>query len=267
MRLRFSLLIAGLFWLTLPGRAQQWELLLAFPVEAPVAVTADVHGQLYLATARGELISYSPEGKPLYTFSPQSAGTYTTLEAPSGRQLWAFDENRQQLLFLDRFLNQLSSRQLPLDVFNYVVATTRAAGNTFWMADAGDMQLKQWNSNSGQLVSSIRLSLLDPSLTEIQALKEYQHRLYLFAPGKLLIFDHMGAYQQSIPLPAWKDFSFAGDSLLLLTKNSLIHLSIHSGEQELSPLPPSQTFGQLVYNKGIYYFFGKSRAYAYRLSP
>lgn len=266
MKRKYYLLIAGL-WLSLSARAQQWELLRTFPVEAPVAVTADVHGQLYVATTKGEIVSYSPEGQPLYTFSPQSAGAFTALEAPSGRQLWAFDENRQQLLFLDRFLNQLSSQQLPADVFSYVVAVTRAAGNAFWMADAGDMQLKQWNSNKGQLVSSIRLNLLDPSLTEIRALKEYQHRLYLFSPDKLLVFDQLGAFGQSIPLPAWQAFSFAEDNVLLLTRENLIQLSIHSGEQASGPLPPIQGVEQLVFSKGVYYFFSESMAHAYRRVP
>ena len=267
MKANYLLLVICLFWLNLPARAQQWELVRTFPVEAPTAVSADLQGTLYTATAGGEIKSYSPEGALLQTYSPRSASYFTSLEARSGMQLWAFDENRQQLLFLDRFLNPVSSKQLPPDVFGFASAVSPAAGNSLWVVDASDMQLKQWRTDTRQLLSRFRLNLLRKAPSEIKALKEYQHKLYLFSPEALYVFDNLGAFERSIPLVEWLSFSFAEDTLLLLTADNLLRIPLYTGTENTLPLPGGQGYTRLLYSKGAFYFFTEEEVQVYRLLP
>jgi hypothetical protein len=261
------LLLAACLWLSLTGHAQQWDFVRTFPVEAPTAITADINGNLYLATKEGEVKSYSPEGVLLQTYSPQSASYFNSLEARSAMQLWAFDENRQQLLVLDRFLNQVSSQQLPPEVFGYASAAAPSAGNSLWVVDISDMQLKQWRTDTRQLISSFRLNLLKQPPTAVKALREYQHKLYLFSPERLYIFNRLSAYEQTLPLAEWLSFAFAENDLLLLTTNKLLRISLYSGKTEILPLPATDNYKQLLFINGTYYFFTDKNVQAYRLLP
>lgn len=266
MKAKYLLLLCCL-WASLAARAQQWELLRSFPCGEVAAAAADVYGKLYLATAGGEIKSYSPEGKLLHTYSPRSASYFNSLEA-RGMQLWAFDENRQQLVYLDRFLNPVSNWQLPPGLFAYASALSPAAGNAVWVADVGDMQLKQWQTDTRQLSSFFRLHLLKQAPAEIKALKAHQHKLYLFSPEALYIFDRLGAFEQMLPLAEeWTSFSFADNDLLLLTTDKLLRISLYSGRAEKLSLPAGEGFKKVVYTNNTYYFFTHKQVQLYRLLP
>lgn len=267
MKAKNALLLAGCLWLSLACHAQRWVPFRSFPTEDPTAVSADAHGKIYLATSLGEVKCYSPEGTLLQTYSPQSASYFSSLEVRSGMQVWAFDENRQQMLFLDRFMNPVSSRQLPADIFGYATAVSSSAGNSLWVADASDMQLKQWRTDTRQLVSSFRLNLLKEPPTEIKALKEYQHKLYLFSPEALYVFDRLGAYEQTIPLVDWLSYTFVGNELLLLTEATLLRISLYSGKAEAIPLPADGSYKELLFIDKAYYFFSANEVQAYLLLP
>ncbi len=267
MKAKCLVLLLACLWMSFAVHAQQWSPLPTYPTERLTAVSADMHGKVYLATAEGELKSYSPTGELLYTFSPQSASYFNSLEARSGMQIWAFDENRQQLHVFDRFLNQVSSQQLPPTVFGYASAASPAAGNALWVADISDMQLKQWRTDTRQLLSSFRLNLLKEPPTAIKALKEYQHKLYLFSPSRLYIFNQLGAYEQTLPLPEWKSFTFADNHLLLLSTEGLRRISLYSGKTDHLPLPSEANYQLLLYANGLYYFFSDTQIETYRLLP
>lgn len=267
MKAKKALLLWGCLWLSLACHAQQWFPFRTFPTEEPTAVSADAHGKIYLATSQGEVKCYSPKGTLLQTYSPQSASYFNSLEVRPGMQVWAFDENRQEMLFLDRFMNPVSSKQLPADVFGYATAVSSSAGNSLWVADGSDMQLKQWRTDTRQLVSSFRLNLLKEPPTDVRALKEYQHKLYLFSSDALFIFDRLGAYEQTMPLVDWLSYTFAGNELLLLTEGELLRISLYTGESETIPLPAEGSYTDLLFIDKGYYFFSATGVEAYLLLP
>ena len=248
-------------------QAQTFEPLYSFSVESPVAVTADTYGRLFIANQGGEIRSYSPTGDLLYVFSPQSAAYFSTLDA-RGLQLLAFDENSQQLVFLDRYLNELSTFLLPPDLFSYATAMSGSADHSIWLADAGILELKKWKPGSRELQTSINLSRFrKESSLEIVALKEYQHKLYLFTTRQLYVFDRLGTLEKALPLPVWKSFSFAGNQLLLLTEQSLHRFPLYTGEVGSMLLPEGGPYTHFLFSEGIYYFFNEETATAYRQRP
>lgn len=258
------LLIAGCPYIL---KAQTFELLFSFPVDPSVAVTSDTYGRLYLASHRGEISSYSPKGEFLHVYSPQSAAYFSTLDA-RGLQLAAFDENSQQLVFLDRFLNLLGSELLPPDLFSYATALSWSAGNSVWVADAGTLQLKKWKPGSRELEATINLSQFgQEGKLEIVALKEYQHKLYLFTTSQLYVFDRLGTYEKKLPLPEWAAFSFAGDQLMLLTEQSLLRFPLYGGDPASLSLPEGRPFTHFQFGEGIYFFFKDGMATAWKLLP
>lgn len=270
MKLKKFLLLKLLFLTCSPYllHGQTFEFLYSFPVEPPVAVTADTYGNLYLSSQGSEIRSYTLTGDLQYTYSPQLAAYFTALDARAGLQLLAFDENSQQLVFLDRFLNLLSTKLLPPDLFSYATAISGSAGNTIWVADAGTLQLKKWKPGSLGLELSINLSQYGQESTfDIKSLKEYQHKLYLLTSNKLYVFDRLGTFEKMLPLPAWTSYTFAGDQLLLLTNNALLRFPLYKGEPDSLPLPEGKAYTHLLYSEGIFLFFNEETAKAYRLLP
>lgn len=267
MRLKFMLLLLSLsLSITLP--AQELKHLRSFAIEEPEAVSADTQGNIFIASADGEIKKYSAEGKLLNTYSPQSASHFTALQARSTMQIMAFDENNQQLLSLDRFLNLASSIPLPEHETGFVSALAWAAGNTIWLADANARQLRQWRTDTRQFTLSLNLNqYINAPALEIKELRDYQHKLYLLSAENIYVFDQLGNYERQFAIPPIKAITFMGDQLIGLDDRKLVAIHLYSGEEQTFLLPDKQDYSQLLYSKGELYLFSRKEADVYRPMP
>lgn len=261
----------SLLWVIPEGKlqAQTLELQRSFPVRNQLATSSDAQGNIYLSTPDGEIVKYNAAGIPLQTYSPQTAGSFRVLDASQSMQILAFDENRQQLVFLDRFMNQVGSKALPSEHFSFVSALTWSRGNSLWLIDATKLQLVKWKTDIREPGLSLPLSRYtdEPSL-EIKLLKEHQHRLYLLSPDRAYVFDQLGNYEKQLILPEWKSATFSNDQLFLLGNKQLEILHLYSGKRSSILLPESATpYQHLLLNKGEVYLFEKLQAYVYLLRP
>lgn len=251
------------------------QFLRSFPVPEQVTVSADGNGNIFLSTTAGEIRKYDPNGQLLNSYSPQSASYFSTLDGRPGMQLRAFDENNQQLVYLDRFLNQSGSTvQLPPEHFGFISALSwSAAGNTVWIFDASDLQLKRWRTDLREIVSTLKLSqLLLKEPLDVKMLYEYQHKLYLFTTDKAFVFDQLGNYEKELSLPAWTSVTFTGDHLLSLSgRKSLELLHLYSGRKQKIPLigdDKSLPYQKVLTGKdGELYLFTPKKADVYRFVP
>ena len=244
------------------------ELKRVLPVEAPIAASADGQGNIYLATRGGEIKKYSPIGILLGTFSPQSAGFFNILDVSSALQLRAFNENSQTIVYLDRFLNQTASFQLPSELFSFVTALCWSAGNTAWVADAAEMELTRWRIDSREVVRRLKLNqFVSDERFELKSLKEHQHKLYLFSSNLLYIFDQLGNYEKQVPLPPWKNVTFSENEIMVLGTTSLTVLDLDGSSERTILLPEGIKYEQLCFSKGELYLFSKKEAHIYRLIP
>lgn len=261
--LLFSLLLS----LTLS--AQDLHFLRSFAIEEPQAVSADTQGNLFIASAAGsEIKKYTADGKLLNTYSPQSASHFTALQARSTMQIMAFDENNQQLLSLDRFLNPVSSIQFPEDETGFINAVAWSAGNTIWLADASTLRLRQWRPDTRQFTLSINLNqLINTSALEILGLQEYQHKLYLLSSAHIYVFDQLGNYERQFAIPPIKAITFMGDQLIGLGDRKLLAIHLYSGQEQSFELAKNNSYSQLLYSKGALYLFSRKQADVYRPMP
>lgn len=267
MRLKYILLLLGLsLSITLP--AQELKYLRSFAIEEPQATSADTQGNIFIASADGEIKKYSAEGKLLNTYSPQSASHFTALQARSTMQIMAFDENNQQLLSLDRFLNLVSSTALPEHETGFVSALTWTAGNTVWLADANARQLRQWRTDTRQFTLSLNLNqYISAAALEIKELREYQHKLYLLSTEHVYVFDQLGNYERQFAIPPIKAITFMGDQLIGLSGRKLVAIHLYSGEEQKFSLPDKKDYSQLLSSKGLLYLFNRKEADVYRPMP
>lgn len=251
-----------------PLEAQVLELKRVFSVEAPITTSADGQGNIYLSTRGGEIKKYSPTGILIGTFSPQSAGSFNILDASSALQLRAFNENSQTIVYLDRFLNQTASFQLPTELFPFANALCWSAGNTVWVANAADMELVRWRIDSREVVRTLQLNqFITDDRFEIKNLQEHQHKLYLFSSNLLYIFDQLGNYEKQVPLSPWKSVAFSEHGIIMLGNTSLTLFDLYGTSERILPLPEGTQYEQLSYSKGEIYLFSKKEANIYGFTP
>lgn len=269
MRLKAWLLFLLALGLSLELQAQELQLIRSFAVEEPEAVSADTQGNIFMASEGGEIRKYTPEGELLNIYSPQSASHFTALQARSTMQIMAFDENNQQLLTLDRFLNLASSIQLPEQETGFISALSWGAnGNTIWLADANARQLRQWRTDTRQLSLSLNLNqYVTTKRLEIKELREYQHKLYLISTEQVYVFDQLGNYERQFAIPPVKAVTFMQDQLIGLGEQELAAIHLYSGERQNYSLPAGKSYSQLLYSKGVFILFGRQQADVYRPMP
>lgn len=250
--------------------AQELKLIRHFSLEEePSLVSADTQGNLFIATFDDEIKKYSDTGKLLNTYSPQSTNHFTALQARSTMQIMAFDENNQQLLFLDRFLNTTSSIQLPEQELGFVSVLTWAAGNSIWVADANARQLRHWRFDTRQLQFSLNLNQLIEAKAslDIQDLQQYQHRLYLFSPRQVFVFDQLGNYEREFAIPPLQAKAFMDAKLLGLMDHKLVVIDLYSGAEQEILLPEKKNYQQLLYHNDELYLFDSQDVDVYRPIP
>lgn len=268
MKLRF-LLILFIFGIREAAVAQSLELLRVFPVEEAIAVSADPQGNIYLSLKKGEIQKYNQKGLLLHTYSPQSAGIFNVIDGSSALQVKAFSENSQSIVYLDRFLNQTASFRLPGSRFNFVSALCWSAGNTVWLADAAEMQLVRWNTETREESRTLNLNqFIRGEIFEINLLKEHQHKLYLFSAEQLYLFDQLGNYEMQVPLLPWKSIAFSEEEIILLGKDGLTFLNLYNFKEKRIPLPEAETeYRHVSYSRGEVCLFNLQEAHIYRTKP
>lgn len=268
------LLFFCLFYFPELKAQESLQFLRSFPVPEQVAVSTDGHGAVFLSTTAGEIQKYNQTGQLLNTYSPQSASFFSAIDGRPGMQIRAFDENNQQLVYLDRFLNQSGSIiQLPSELFGFISALSwSVAGNTVWLFDASDLQLKRWRTDLRELASTLKLSQLLREPLDVKMLYEYQHKLYLFTADKAFVFDQLGNYEKEIILPLWTSVTFSGDELLCLNNSkTLEQIHLYSDERrklKFAPEDKSPLYQKILAGKGgELYLFTKEKADVYRSIP
>lgn len=248
--------------------AQSLQLKGAFPVEEPVAVSADAQGHIYLSVKEGEIKKYNFRGLLLYTYSPPSAGSFNVLDGSSSLQIKAFSENSQTIVYLDRFLNQTAGFQLPSDRFRYVTALSWSAGNTLWLADAGERELVRWRTETQEVMQTLNLNqFISEDNFEVSLIKEHQHKLYLFSTNRLYVFDQLGNYETQVPLASWKGVTFAENEVIILGADTLTFLDLYSFQERKIVVPAEKDYGHLSFSKGEIFLFSPQEAHIYRLVP
>ncbi len=273
MRLDYRLLLI-LFFFLLPevkGQEPRLVLLRSFPVPEQLAVSSDAGGNIVLSTSGGEIQKFSANGKLLHTYSPHSSGYLSILDARFTMQVRAFDENSQQIIYLDRFLNPAGSILLPPEQFSFISALAwSATGNTIWLYDASDMQLIRWQTGTRKIISTLKLNQFAGKRPfEVKMLFEHQHKLCLLGADKLLIFDQAGNFDREVPLPEWQSATFSGEDLLCLTNtNTIERIHLYSGKRsEISTPATSQSYRKIIAANGEFYLFTTKQADVYRLVP
>ena len=219
--------------------AAPWKLLRVIKLPNPGVASLDRRGALYVADADNNLRQYGPEGLPLNTYAPAQPGHAAQVEAWNVTSTMVFNDDRQQLVLLDRFLALISEVRLGDVLDGTVRVATLAPDNNIWLLDESTLTLREFDPNTLRPVQSAPLDLLiGRSRPDFRFIRQYQNNIYLVDRSTgVYVFDNLGNYRKKLPFPGLNMVGFRGDELYFLEGGAIRFFHLYSQVERRVALP------------------------------
>ena len=222
-----------------------WKLLRLIKLPNPGAASLDRRGALYVADADNNLRQYGPEGLPLNTYAPAQPGHVAQVEAWNVTSTLVFNDDRQQLVLLDRFLALISEVRLGDVLDGTVRVATLAPDNFIWLLDESTLTLREFDPNTLRPVQSTPLDLLiGRSRPDFRFIRQYQNEIYLVDRSTgVYVFDNLGNYKKKLPFPGLSTVGFRGDELYFLEAGAIRFFHLYTQVERRVALPADVAAG------------------------
>ena len=226
----------------------------------PGAASLDRRGALYVADADNNLRQYGPEGLPLNTYAPAQPGHAAQVEAWNVTTTLVFNDDRQQLVLLDRFLVPITEVRLADYVDGTIRAATLAPDNRIWLLDESNLVLREFDPNTLRVVQNTPLDLLiGRSRPDFRFLRQYQNNTYLVDRSTgIYVFDNLGNFKKKLPFTGLSTVGFLGDELYYLDAGAIHFFHLYTLVERRVALPagvdPGAVRQVLVGPGGLYIF-------------
>lgn len=237
-----------------------WQLVRLLKLPNPGAASLDRRGSLYVADADNNLRQYSPEGLPLNTYAPAQPGHVAQVEAWNMSSTLVFNDDRQQLVLLDRFLAPITEVRLADYVDGTVRTATLAPDNRIWLLDESNLVLREFDPSTLRLVQNTPLDLLiGRSRPDFRFLRQYQNNTYLVdRTTGIFVFDNLGTYKKKLPFAGLNMVGFRGDELYYFDGAGLHFFHLYHLTQRRVALPAGVAAGdvrQVLVGQAYAYIF------------
>lgn len=254
----FRLLLL-LFISTSPGILCAQNLILknTVPINSPGAVSIDRLDNIYVADQKNNLHKLDANGKTIQTFSPPTQAHINLVEAWNPVKILVFQDDRQQIILLDRFLTTISSARLA-DLTDGIIRTaTLANDDQFWLLNESDFTLTKRNLFQPQVALNTPLNLLlDKKQYDIRFMREYQNNLYLVDRlSGIYIFDNMGNYKKRLPVMGISYLGFKGNEAYYLKENKITFIDLYTLKERSLLLPTEKNYRQVLVGTSQAYLF------------
>lgn len=146
-------------------------------------------------------------------------------------KIWAFYEDIQKLVILDRLLKPIETINFETgDSFISLVASDY--DNHIWWIDNTDFSLKKQSLINKQILNVTRLNLiLTDDAYHFTNMRYYQNRLYISYSGKgILVFDNLGNLIKKWPIGGIENFSFHQNEIFYCSDNRVVFMNLETGE-------------------------------------
>ncbi|GAB2499598.1 hypothetical protein [Algoriphagus taiwanensis] len=193
------------------------------PLEYLDLVSLDTRDQIFASNTSGDVYLFDKNGKQLNLFSPVNQGRLHQLEASWTVNIFTFSADLQEYRILDRFLNELSNKQLFSSGINLPKAATLGNNNIIWAWDESDLSLKSLNYQQNQIIQSQPLNLiLESENLTVTEIREFKNRLFMNVPESgIFIFDNQGNFLQKVNLKLDQRLCFHRENLFWVEGNKL----------------------------------------------
>jgi hypothetical protein len=217
------------------------------------AFSLDRTGNIFTAHKEGRINKFSLILDSLNSYSPSKVGDISLLEAWHGFQIYAFYDEFQDYLLLDRFLTRDTRYELGPKIDGFLTLCTISSDQNLWALEENQLQLMKINTRLREVDLQIPLEpILGFSNHEFTFIREYQNLLFLIDKlSGIYVFDNLGNYLRKIDEPGVNYCSFYKEKLLYITGSSLHVIDLYKNSSQTIELPETTYLGALSYNKKL----------------
>lgn len=218
--------------------AQEYQPVKSWLVDKDASFQTDYLGNLYILEDY-RLTKYNYEGERLFVYEDFSLGMITSIDVSDPLKILVFYEDFLGIVALDKTLSLIANYSLIDMGFYSVSAVGHSRDDNFWIYDNTSFRLKKLDKNGEVFYETERFNQLFEELGEVLQILEQENKLYVnTASGNILVFDRMGTYQQSIPLPAFSYIQIIQGKIIYYYKNQLHSYDSPLLETQTMDLPP-----------------------------
>lgn len=264
---RLVILLYFLGYVSSQSQAAEWEKVKTVSLSAPVSVVSiDRYGLFYLADEEGNIFKYDSTGALLITYSPPKKADVTLLEAWRNVNIFVFYRSFQEYVLLDRFLSPSPNTRIEAASIGFARLATFSYDNNIWVIDETDFSLKKYNLSYSKTDLNTPLDLLlDPSLYDMNFIREYQNLVFINDKNSgILIFDNMGNYKTKIPIKGLPTIGFYNDEIYFQEGGKIRFINIYTYAERTEDLPVNKSFQFILYSKSRLYLFRNNEVEVYK---
>lgn len=203
---KYILLGYALFFLG-TGFAQniQWEHIQQMEILNVDLIGTDGRGHIFVSDTGGIVHQFDRNGNPVNVYSPPFTSRLDKLECHWTVNIFLFSADLQRYELLDRFLNPITSQQIPSGSTGIIKAATLGNNNMLWLIDETEMSLKKLDYRRNQIIEEQPLGLILPeSSLEVVDISERKNMVFIQIKDEgVYIFDNQGNFiKKTKTLPA-----------------------------------------------------------------
>ena len=243
-RLCFSIMLLGTTLLAPAQNDSVWIQKWAIPAPDVKSFFTDHLLQCYLLTPSQELIKYGPDGLEQFRYNNRRLGTLARVDVTNAFNLLLYYPDYQTALTLDRTLSKTGEWNLLSFGFLNVPVVATSADNQLWLYDAADQRLKKIGPDGVVLVQSDNLMQVLGYSLQPTCLLDRGNLIYLSDPDRgIIVFDAIGQYHFTMPLPGITDFQMLHDGGLIYYQKAGVLWQYDARIPDTTALPVPGSFG------------------------
>ncbi|MFI5151083.1 MAG: hypothetical protein ACHQRM_15215 [Bacteroidia bacterium] len=205
------------------------------------SIASDELQNLYLVKA-GVIEKYDPDGKLLYSFSNNTLGPVTSVDAADPMKILVFYGPYVQFAILDNTLS-LTADPVQLQNFGYeqVSLACISYDKGYWLYNPGNFELIHMSASDLAVNKSTgNIPQLTHKPLAPNFLLEQNNKVFLNDPAQgILVFDSYGTYYKTVVINGLDQFQVNGDKIIYLQKKNLMTYDYKTLVEETIPLPDS----------------------------
>lgn len=215
------------------------ELKYSVSIPKPESASIDRFNNIYITDSKGNIFQFDIRGNILQKYSPPKPAKISLLEAWQAIKIFAFSQDLQQILFLDRFLIPSPIVKLQDLSLGFIRTATISVDNNLWLIDDSDLSLKKYDLSRQKTIihSPLNLQLTNNSF-DINFAREHQNHLFINDKSNgIYMFDVLGNYLKTFPIIDLKYFNFLNDELYYLQDDKIRFFNFYKLQERIIDVP------------------------------
>ncbi|TAF63444.1 MAG: hypothetical protein EAZ55_13680 [Cytophagales bacterium] len=249
--------------------AQHWQWQKDLLLKKTTTAAIDRNKNIYIADEQGNVFKTDTLGNILLQYTAQMPNEVHTIESWLTMKTLLFYQITQQIVILNRFLQQPITWELPPEQVGFAQAANWSADEQVWIFDVSDFHLKKFHLNTQEVTFAIALDVIwKKKNSQVLYLKEYQNQVFLCDETLgIACFDLLGNHKYTLPFLGIKHIGVAGNQIYFLQENTLVFFDLYEKTIQKWELPEKKQPKFAIYVDSFVFLAFESEIQLYKVFP